>query len=213
MAIKLGKNPWILIGLMFLELLFIILPGFISSKIEKKPYKVIVLEMGFQKTDNLFIKVTAGIGIGILFFFFGNYLIIFFRDFMVSNIFGDQFVAQGQDGAISTTPIQPNLIQTVILVLLQIIIIGPCEEAFFRGFLIKKINEKLKLLYSIIIPCIIFTLYHIPPFLVPVTTVITFFGYYFVFGILLSLVFIYSKYSLITCSIAHSCFNIFILLL
>jgi len=213
MAIQLGENPWFLIGLMFLELLLIILPGLISSKIEKKPFKVVVLDMGFQKNDSLFIKIIAGIGIGILFFFFGSYLIIFFRDFIVINIFGDQFVTQGQNGAITTTPIQPNLIQTVILVLLQIIIIGPCEEAFFRGFLIKKINEKLKLLYTIIISSVIFTLYHIPPFLVPIQTVITFFGYYCVFGILLSLMFVYFNYSIIPCMIAHSTFNIFILLL
>ena len=101
MAIQLGENPWVLIGLMFFELFLIILPGLISSKIEKKPFKVVVLDMGFQKNDSLFIKIIAGIGIGILFFFFGSYLIIFFRDFIVINIFGDQFVIQGQNGAIT----------------------------------------------------------------------------------------------------------------
>ncbi|MFX1502753.1 MAG: type II CAAX prenyl endopeptidase Rce1 family protein, partial [Promethearchaeota archaeon] len=93
------------------------------------------------------------------------------------------------------------------------IITGPCEEAFFRGFLIKKLKVKLKLSYSIIFSSIIFTLYHIPPFLVPLTTIITYFGYYFAFGVLLSLVFVYFKYSLIPCSVAHSCFNILILLM
>ena len=163
---------------MFLELFLIIVPGFISSRIEKKPITVIILNMGFQKNENVAIKLIAGVCFGILFFFIGNYIIIFFRDFIVKNLFGVQFIQQGQSGAITVTPIQPNLIQITIIIILQILITGPSEEAFFRGFLINKLNDKLKLQYSIIISVICFTLYHVPPFLVPLTTIITFFGYY-----------------------------------
>ena len=213
MAIQLGEDPWILISLMFLELLFIILPGMISSKLEKKPFKEIILDMGFQENENILIKLIAGVGLGILFFILGGYIVVFFRDVIIRNIFGSEFIQQAQQGAIVTTPIQPNLIQVFILILLQIIIIGPCEEAFFRGFLIKKIGEKLKISYSIIISSIFFALYHVPPFFVPMTTIVTFFGYYFTFGVLLSLIFTRFKYSLIPCSVAHSCFNILILLI
>ncbi len=213
MAVQLGENPWILIGLIFLELLFVIIPALISSKLEKKPFQDIIKDMGFQKNDYLFIKLISGISLGILFFFFGNYLIIFFRDFITRNLFGSDFVELGREGAISTEPIHPNLIQLVILIILNLIIIGPCEEAFFRGFLIRKLENKLKLAYSIIISSIFFTFYHVPPFLVPITTIITFSGYYFTFGLILSLIFVYFEYSLIPCSIAHSCFNILILLM
>ncbi len=213
MTIQLGENPWILIWLMFLELLFIIVPSFISSRIEKKRIIVIIIDMGFQKNEKIIIKIIAGISFGILFFFIGDYIIIFFRDFIVKNLFGVQFVQQGQSGSINVTPVQPNLVQIIILIILQIIIIGPSEEAFFRGFIIKKLNEKLKLPYSIIISTICFTIYHVPPFLVPLTTIVTFFGYYFTFGLLLSLIFINFENSIIPSSIAHSCFNILILLL
>ncbi len=211
-VIQLGENPWILIFLMFLELLFIILPGIISSKVEKKPFKEVILDMGFQKNNDILIKILAGFFIGSIFFLCSNYITLFFRDFIVRTVFSSEFVEQGQSGGIGTTPIQPNFIQIIILIILQIIIIGPCEEAFFRGFLIKKIENRLKLHYSIIISSIFFAFYHVPPFLVPITTIITFFGYYFTFGILLSLLFVNFEYSLIPCSIAHSCFNIFILL-
>ena len=213
MAVQLGENPWILIGLIFLELLFVIIPALISSKLEKKTFHDTIKDMGFQKNEDLFIKIISGLSLGILFFFFGNYLILFFRDFIIRNLFGSDFVELGQEGAISTEPIHPNLIQLLILIILNLIIIGPCEEAFFRGFLIKKLENKLKLAYSIIISSIIFTFYHVPPFLVPVTTIITFSGYYLAFGLILSLIFVYFEYSLIPCSIAHSCFNILILLI
>jgi len=213
MAIQLGENPWILIGLTFFEILFVIVPALISSRLEKKSFIDAIKDMGFQKNEDLFLKIISGLSFGILFLFFGNYIILFFRDFIIGSLFGAEFVEQAQEGAISTAIIQPNLIQLIILAILQIIVIGPCEEAFFRGFLIKKFNVKLKLIYSIIISSVCFTIYHVPPFLVPITTIITFSGYYFTLGFLLSLIFVYFNYSIIPCSIAHSCFNIFVLII
>ncbi|MFX1488694.1 MAG: lysostaphin resistance A-like protein [Promethearchaeota archaeon] len=213
MGVQLGENPWILIGLIFLEILFVIVPAFISSKIENKSFTTLLSEMGFQKDKDYSLKIIAGLGIGILFFFSGDFILIFFRNVVVKNLLGEGFIKEGQEGVISTTPIQPNIFQVLIIAILQIIIVGPCEEAFFRAFLIKKINAKFKVAYSIIISSTIFAFYHVPPFLVPLATIITFFGYYFIFGVLLALIFVYFNYSLIPCSIAHSCFNILLFLI
>ncbi|MFX0105220.1 MAG: lysostaphin resistance A-like protein [Candidatus Hodarchaeota archaeon] len=213
MVIQLGENPWILIGLIFLELLFIIVPALISSRFEKKSFTDIIREMGFQKNKDLLLKFISGLGFGILIFFFSNYIIIFFGDIIIGSFFGVEFIKQAQEGIISTTPILPNLIQLIVLIVQQIIIIGPCEEAFFRGYLIKKCRAKLKLTYSIIISSICFTIYHVPPFLVPLSTIITFFGYYFILGLMLSLIFVYFDYSIIPCSITHSCFNVLFLII
>ena len=212
MTIQLGENPWILIGLIFLEILFVIIPAYISSKIEKKSFKKLLFEMGFQKNDDILIKIIAGLSIGVIFFSFGNFILIFFRHIVIENLFGTKFIAEGQEGVISTLPIQPNMGQIIILVILQIIIIGPCEEAFFRGFIIKKLNVKMKIVYSVIISSIFFSFYHVPPFLVPLTTTITYFGYYFAFGVLLASIFIFFEHSLIPCSISHSCLNVLLLL-
>jgi membrane protease YdiL (CAAX protease family) len=211
MTVQLGENPWILIGLIFFELLFVILPALFSSSLKKKSFMIELNKMGLQINDNLFSKIISGLSFGILFFFLSDYLIIFFRDFITRNLFGSEFIELAQEGVISTTPIQLNAIQMYILIILQIFIIGPCEEAFFRGFLIKKCNLKLKLIYSILISSIIFSLYHVPPFLVPLSTIVTFLGYYFTFGLLLSSIYIYFDYSIIPGSIAHSLFNILLI--
>ncbi|MCK4286193.1 MAG: hypothetical protein KAX18_08315, partial [Candidatus Lokiarchaeota archaeon] len=71
---QLGENPWVLIGLIFLEILLIFVPAVISSKIEKKTFKQLLSEMGFQKNEEIFIKIIAGLSIGILFFFLGDFL-------------------------------------------------------------------------------------------------------------------------------------------
>ncbi|MFW9824963.1 MAG: hypothetical protein ACFFE4_18625, partial [Candidatus Thorarchaeota archaeon] len=132
---QLGENPWILIILIFLEILLVFIPAFLTSKIEKKTIADSLSEMGFEKNEDIFIKIIAGLSVGVLLFFFGNLLIIFFRNVLVENLFGSGFIEQGQEGAIITTPIQPNIVQISILIILQIIIIGPSEEAFFRVFI------------------------------------------------------------------------------
>ncbi|MFX1377527.1 MAG: CPBP family intramembrane glutamic endopeptidase [Promethearchaeota archaeon] len=213
MTLKLGENTWILIGLMFLEVSFVVFPALVSSKLMKTSFINEINEMGFQKNKKLFIKIISGLAFGLLFFFLSGVIITFFRDFIVRNLFGNEFVELAEIGAIDTAPIQPNLMQLVILIIIQMIITGPCEEAFFRGFLIKKFNLKLKSTYSILISSIFFSLYHVPPFLVPLPTIIMFFGYYFTFGLLLSSIFIIFNYSIIPCSIAHSFFNILLILI
>ena len=213
MSIQLGESSWILIGIMFLEVLFIILPALIFSRLKKQSFTDELREMGFRKNEDVLIKIISGLSFGILFFFFGNYILILFRDLIIRNIFGANFVEYALEGAISTAPLQLNLIQLIIIIILQIGLIGPCEEAFFRGFLIKKFNVKLKQIYSVIISSIFFTFFHVPPFLVPISTILTFFGYYFTLGLLLSFIFIYFNYSIIPCSIAHSCFNVLLMVL
>jgi len=213
MTLELGENTWILIGLMFLEVSFVVFPALVSSKLMKTSFINEINQMGFQKNKKLFIKIISGLAFGLLFFFLSGVIITIFRDFIVRNLFGNEFVELAEIGAIDTTPIQPNTIQLVILIIIQMIITGPCEEAFFRGFLIKKFNLKLKSTYSILISSIFFSLYHVPPFLVPLPTIITFFGYYFTFGLILSSIFIIFNYSIIPCSIAHSFFNILLILI
>lgn len=216
MAIDLGKDPIILISLSFLEILLILIPALIASKIENKSFLDELKEMGFQRKPTtlrkMLLKVIVGALIGAIFFFISSYIISFFVNFLVLILFGTQFVEEGINNAISTTPINPTMLQLLILIAIQIFIIAPMEEGFFRGFLIKKSNKKMKMVYSIIFSSILFTIYHVPPLLVPLSTVITFFGYYFFFGIFLSLTFVLFKNSLLPSSIAHFTLNILILL-
>jgi membrane protease YdiL (CAAX protease family) len=215
MVIQLGADPWILILIMALELLFIFIPALIASRIEKQTFFEELRDMGFHKNEdsiskNVY-KVLFGIGIGMLFFLIGGFIILFFK-YVVENLFGAEFVREGERGAISTSPIQPSLLQIIIIIILQVLLVGLCEEAFFRGFLLNKLESKLKMVYCIFISSLCFAFYHVPPFLVPFKTIITYFGYYFTFGILLSLVFWLFDSSLIPCIIAHSFFNILIIL-
>ena len=216
MAINLGEDPSLLIAITFFEIFLILIPAFIASKIEKRPIIEEFKEMGFQlKTYNLqnfILKIFLGLLIGTLFFFLSSFVSYFFINFILQILFGTQFVEQGLENAITTEPFNPTITQLIIIIIIQIFIVGPCEEGFFRGFIISKSHKKMKLIYSAILSTFIFAIYHVPPFLVPISTIITLFGYFFTFGTLLALTFIFFKNSLLPNSIAHSIFNILILI-
>jgi membrane protease YdiL (CAAX protease family) len=217
MAIELGANPLIFIILTLFESLLIIIPNLISSKIEKRSFIEEINLLGFKNSNDNFIKLIfkylTGILIGIILFLIAGYLLFFFKNILVENLFGKQFVVIGSESMINTNPISPNFFELAIILALQFIIVGPCEEGFFRGFIIKKINKISNLIIAIIFSSICFALYHVPPFIVPLATIITFFGYYFLIGILLSSIYILFNFSLIPSIATHSVFNILTLIL
>lgn len=215
--IKLGENPWILIILSMFEVLLIIIPIFISSRISRSSMKQELHEIGvvisFSNFINKLMKLALGIVIGIGLVFLSRFILFFFQDIIVSFLFSKDFVKEGVTNAINTQPLNPNPLQIFIFIIIQFLIIGPCEEIFFRGFIITKFKGKIRLAFAIIISSFSFALFHVPPFLVPISTIITYFGYYFTIGIILALIFIYSNFSLIPGSLAHSVFNFLILIL
>lgn len=216
MAINLGQDPNVLIALSFLEILFILIPALIAAKVEKTSFLYQINQMGFTKKERewRFILRDAlfGLTIAMGLFLIAGYISFFFKFILVSNFFGKDFVQSGTEGSISTIPIIPNIFQIITLILIQIFIIGPCEEGFFRSFIITKSQIKHSNVFSIFLSSLFFGLYHVPPFIVPITTIITNIGYYFTIGIALSLLYIYTNYSLLSCSACHSFFNILIYL-
>jgi len=217
MTIDLGENPVILFILMILESLLVIIPALITARIEKKSFKKVLSEIGFTNQDtNLLLlikKVFYGIIIGITLFIIGGFIIFFFTEIVVGNLFGNAFIEEGIESSINTELKNPSLIYSAIFILLQIIIVGPTEEGFFRGFVFKKIETKLGLVVALILSSICFAFFHTPPLIVPISTIVTYFGYYFTIGCLLGLIFIWFDTSLIPCSVAHSLFNILILII
>jgi len=216
MAIELGANPLLLIILTLFESLFIIIPNLISSKIEHRSFKEEIIELGFKTKNDTLIKLSlkyfSGIFLGITLFMIADFILFFFKDILIANLFGTEFVRIGSENIINTNPINPSFPELVIIIILQLVIVGPCEEGFFRGFILKKCDKKMHLSLAIIISSICFSLFHTPLFIVPTNTIITFFGYYFLIGLLLSSFYILFNFSLIPSIATHSIFNILTLI-
>jgi membrane protease YdiL (CAAX protease family) len=215
LAINLGANPLVLILFITLEILLIIVPNLIASYVEKKSFKEELVDMGFSllnyNSKRIFSLIYQGILIGVFFYIMGGWIFIFFVDVVIKNVMGTVFAEIAINNAIYVEVTNPQLIEIIIIIVLQVLIVGPCEEGFFRGFILKKIKKKSNYLLALIISSLCFTIYHIPPILVPLSTIITFFGYYFTFGLLFGGLYRLNKESLLPCIIAHSLFNILVL--
>ncbi len=215
MSINLGATPLILILFITLEILLIIIPNLIASYMEKKSFKEELVDMGFSLSNynikRIILLISQGVLIGVIFYLIGGWILIFFVDIVIKNVLGTGYVENAIQNAINVDPINPQIIELVIIIVLQILIVGPCEEGFFRGFILKKIKNKSNYFLALTISSFCFTIYHIPPFLVPLSTIITFFGYYFTFGLLFGGLYRINKDSLLPCIIAHSLFNILVL--
>ena len=120
MAVELGYNPWFLLLLTLLELFLVVIPALVASKIDKKSFAHEIGEMGFhKKVDPLSknaLKILAGLCFGFIFFLIGGYILWFFKNIVVENLFGTTFVEKGAKNAITAEPMQPNYLQLTLLI-------------------------------------------------------------------------------------------------
>lgn len=211
----LGNSNLVLIFLIFMELLLIIIPVAIIFLREKVPISDQLRSIGFDFSRYTYKKVIGciceGILVAILFVLIAE-LLVHISFGIVSSIFGDAYVQEAVTYAIDVEPSAPNTLELTVIILLQFLIVAPCEEAFFRGFVFEKLRIKFKYLYSLVISSSIFSLYHVPPFIVSMSTIILFFGYFFTFGILLAILYSLNRGLLLPCIIAHSIFNMIVLI-
>jgi len=212
MSLNLGQEPIILIFLTLFEIFFIVIPALIAKFPDKCSFKDELLEMGFTKSQQNIrkqtYKILVGLSIGVIFLLIADYLIIFFKYIITENLFGSEFLQKAEEGAIDTTPVSPNMLEMLIILILQMVIIAPCEEGFFRGFIAKRFYKKNHRIIALFLSSFCFAMYHVPPFIVPFQTIFTYFGYYFIFGMILVSFYKFFDYSLIPVVVAHTTFNI-----
>lgn len=212
MSLNLGQEPIILIFLTLFEIFFIVIPALIAKFPDKCSFKDELLEMGFTKSQQNIrkqtYKILVGFSIGVIFLLIADYLIIFFKYIITENLFSSEFLQKAEEGAIDTTPVSPNMLEMLIILILQMVIIAPCEEGFFRGFIAKRFYKKNQRIIAVFLSSFCFAIYHVPPFFVPFQTIFTYFGYYFIFGMILVSFYKLFDYSLIPVVVAHATFNI-----
>ena len=210
-----GSNNLILIFITFLELLLLAIPIIFFYFFKKQSPFSQLKSMGFDRSQYNFKRVLIcifeGTFIAILFCLLASWL-IYSSIIVVSYVFGDAFVQNAINNTINVEPTRATPLELTVFVMLQFLIVAPCEEGFFRGFLFKKLKNKLNFVFSLLLSSTIFAFYHIPPFIVPVSTITFYFGYFFTFGILLTFLYSLNRGLLLPCIIAHAIFNTIVLI-
>ncbi|MHA1512354.1 MAG: lysostaphin resistance A-like protein, partial [Promethearchaeota archaeon] len=198
------------------ELIFIAIP-MIVFKLQKKDLKyefrhrIVPNEMLNRNFWFRLADIIMGIFIGVFFYYFGGLLATTIRKVIIQ-IMGEDFYNTASEGSVNTTPPPPPPDPFIIwaLIIVGVIVIfvtvAFAEEFCFRGVLLKEFNHKNKV-FGVILSSILFMLFHVMPGIVLWSTFMTFWLYYFAFGVLLSLITIFQKGDLIVSIVAHGTFN------
>ena len=199
------------------ELIFFVVIPMIVFKIQKKDLKyefrhrIIPNEMLHRNGWLRLADIIFGILFGVCFYFFGGLLSSTIRKVIIFFL-GSDFYNTASAGSVNTTPPPPPpdplIIWTLIIVgvIVIFVTVAFAEEFCFRGVLLKEFNHKNKV-FGVILSSFLFMLFHVMPGIVPWSTFMTFWLYYFSFGVLLSLITMFQKGDLIVSIVAHGTFN------
>jgi membrane protease YdiL (CAAX protease family) len=207
MAIDLASNSLMFFLVSLLELIFIAIP-LLVFKIQKKDLKYefchrIIPEP--RRWKRRVFDVGVGILLGLAFVFIGSY-VAFYTRLLVVRILGESFYASASAGSVNTSPPSLKIWELMLGVVVMFALVGLSEEFCFRGVLFKEMGKRRPLIGALG-SSFFFAIYHVFPGVVPISTFVTFWFYYFLFGVLLAAITHFQKGDLITAIIAHGTFN------
>lgn len=207
MTLDLARSSIMFFLVSLLELIFIAIP-LIVFKFQKKDLKY---EFRFRiipesrSVKRRLLDIVMGLLLGVGFLFVGSYVAFFIRQ-LVIYFMGESFYSSASAGSVNTSPPSLQVWELVLSVAVMYCLVGLSEEYCFRGVLFKEMGKKSALL-GWVGSSLLFSLYHVFPGIVPFSTFLTFWFYYFLFGILLAAITYVQKGDLITAIIAHGTFN------
>ena len=121
-------------------------------------------------------------------------------------MFGPEFYGQAAAGSVNVTPPSLSSFELLLSIVIMFVVVALCEEYCFRGVILKEINKKKKAL-GLILSSALFMLYHVFPGVVPIQTFVTFWLYYFIFGLILGIIVLVQRGDLLSSIVAHGTFN------
>ncbi|TKJ20798.1 MAG: hypothetical protein CEE42_14515 [Promethearchaeota archaeon Loki_b31] len=213
-------NPYFIIGISFVELIFILVPTLYVGKYLQRPTlnnRLILLgftKKGFDKTK-LIKEILIGLGFAVV----GVTLVLsisFLMEIILSLIFGYETIQDlfGTAGEVDTMIASADILSIFLLTIIMILIIGTTEEVLFRGFLQKGLVRSLGKSWGIVITALIFSSIHLigiftslgSPIIFIISFLFNFFPF-FAISLLLGLLFNWRKENLIAVMITHGVYN------
>jgi membrane protease YdiL (CAAX protease family) len=214
MALDIAPDFWSFIFFCFLEIIFIILP-MIIFKLQKKDLKYEFKHRIVPEKKSFCIRIFhifIGLVVGVGFYFIGGYLAAFIRSIVIEDK-GVEYYEEATEGSVNTTPPPPSPVdfnriyfELIFGIVVMFLLVAFSEEFCFRGVIFKELNHKSKVL-GYLLSSFMFMIYHVFPGIVPWETFLTFWLYYFSFGILLAGITHWQKGDLIIAIVAHGAFN------
>ena len=155
--------------------------------------------------------ILLGLGVGILFFLVGWGISILTEQVMAA-ILGSEVVEEAQQGTINPYPPLFSPVGISLAIAGQYLLVGTCEEFFFRGVLFGELFPRQPCLGALV-SAGAFTLYHVFPGLVPWLTLVVTWPYYFSIGLLFAFLVWIRHYNLLAPIAAHGTYNTILFIL
>ncbi|TFG23977.1 MAG: CPBP family intramembrane metalloprotease [Promethearchaeota archaeon] len=159
--INIVLNPFFLVIITLVELVLILFPIWWSGRYLQNPNlknRLTVLGFSTRGFDRKGIMKEVGIGIG---FAFIGLLVVIGSSLLIQiilELFGVRIIPQ-EDPYVTITIY--DLITLILMILMMILVVGPCEEIAFRGFMQRGLSRVLSKNWGFIITALIFAGIHL----------------------------------------------------
>ena len=223
-VISIISNPFFIVLSTLAELILIIIPIWYVKKYLRNPSLENLLDLlGFTIKGYDRSKLFKEILIGIAFAFIGILLVagasIGIEAFL-RYVLGVRIIREGPSNDVEYIITGMDILVLILMILMMLFIVGPCEEILFRGFMQRGLVRTLGDTWGILITAIIFAAIHLVTLILyildPIVFLILFiylFAPYIAISLMLGLMFRWRNENLVAVIVTHGVYNSLTLLI
>jgi membrane protease YdiL (CAAX protease family) len=211
-------NPFFIVFSTLAELILILIPLWYVKRYLKNPTLDNRLTLlGFTIKGYQGTKLFREVIIGLIFAVVGLFLVAFSSlgiELLLRYVFGIRIIEESPSSDVEVLITGMDILVLILMVLMMLIIVGPCEEILFRGFMQRGLVRRLGEKWGIAITAIIFASIHLVGLFIyilnPLVFIILFiylFAPYIAISLMLGLMFRWRNENLIAVVITHGVYN------
>ena len=224
LVLSIINNPFFMVLATLAELILILIPIWYIKKYLKNPSLENRLTLlGFTTKGYDRNKIFKEVLIGIAFAFVGILVVVGASigiELFLRYVFGVRIIHEGAGNDVEVIISGMDVFVLILMILLMIFIVGPCEEILFRGFMQRGLVRTLGDTWGIIITAIIFAGIHLVGLILyildPIVFIILFiylFAPYIAISIMLGLLFRWREENLVAVIVTHGVYNSLMILI
>jgi len=224
LVLSIINNPFFMVLATLAELILILIPiWYIKKYLNNPSLENRLTLLGFTTKGYDRNKIFKEVLIGIAFAFVGILVVVGASigiELFLRYVFGVRIIHEGAGNDVEVIISGMDVFVLILMILLMIFIVGPCEEILFRGFMQRGLVRTLGDIWGIILTAIIFAGIHLVGLILyildPIVFIILFiylFAPYIAISIMLGLLFRWRGENLVAVIVTHGIYNSLIILI
>ncbi len=212
------SNPFFMVLSTLAELILILIPiWYIKKYLQNPSLENRLTLLGFTTKGYDRNQVFKEILIGIAFAFVGILVVVAASlgiELLLRYAFGVRIIREGAGGNVEVIITGMDVLILILMILVMIFIVGPCEEILFRGFMMKGLTRTLGDTWGLILTAFIFAIIHLVGLLVYILNPLVFlilFIYllapFFAISLMLGLLYRWREENLVAVTVTHGVYN------